>query len=512
MDIAGKVSGELGQRAASLRTSATGLGDIYSGEIEAASFQPEEGLVERAAEAPSEFAKTPEDVQSFQDYWNAQYQGPTEFTGREDYQQLSSDISEKTRLAEGVETEAGRTDLLASLYPKSTRGMLSLDQLLIGQTPEARGVLTEAAAPYSELDEYLSGISASAEEQAAQAGAGAEELRTGTRERFLGEGGVIPTFEAGLQERLTSERESQSAQSEAAIRDLLDYGDFDPASAEYLGIPYAEEEFPQYLSDLDILQQHYGSQFKIEDYLTQYTPEGRIPGIETLATEEDWARQAGLKTLLGEEYQRPLLEEYRPEGGEIPDTRLASFRGREAAMETATAREQADLALIETGTGGVRDLPREQSEFPDVVYSDDPKVHNFYEAMQRMEGQFTPTDTMKRFKEIYEQQFGITEPTPTEPEDLAPWETGQDRTRTVEGVQKWWDGEQWTDAPEQVIFFDADGNRITEKDTKYVDENAYRQDTFNPETGEYETTWEKTQDDPDELPPGIIRYQPIDLD
>ena len=508
------IGGRLQTERETLESDIPGSFDPYRADIEASRTPEGSELIGRAAEDPTSFISDPEDVKRFEQQRTAQYEGPTELEMQPFYSELGGRLTDVEKRPGQVESEKGRESLLFEMVDRPTAGQVTLDQLLLGASPEARARLSSAVAPTADIRPDFESRVSEAKGARGSAMESAEAARPAVQDRFYGEGGAATEFGSELESRLQTERTSQEAQARAAVQDLLDKGPLSPASAQYLGIT-SRAGHAEMLKNLEALQADYGSPLTVEQFLQETPVEGKLRGVETTALPEDLAKQQALQQLLGSDYNAPLMEEYMPEGG-IRDFRLADFDESSINRQSELALMEADKGLAEIGLNYVKAKgPNDPAGAP--MFPDEKKAQQFYNMLLRnphLVGGDTisssPESMNRKFVELYDKEFGANfddyEPpedtyTPP-PSDMSPWAPGQPRLRVVEGQEpgqgmKWWDGGQWVKAPTEMIWLDADGNR-----TNPGDAQTTQQFDFN--TGEYTTIWTRPEGSQQD-PPGIVR-------
>lgn len=469
-DTARKVSADLAEKAMGLRGKADELGNIYGGEIEGASYKPNTELIDRAAGAPETFVQNPDDVREFQGYWNARYQGPTSFQDRQDFQGLKSEIDDRTRAAEGVDTESGRTALLSGLNQRSTRGMNALDQLLIGANPEARGILKEGASEYKTLGDYLEGVRSDSVAKALQAKEQADSLRTGTRDRFVGEGGVVPTFGTDLESRVAAARQAAQQKTDTLRGYVQNRTALTPEQASALGM--SPEQYNAFLGDLGNLEKDWGDTVDFNPYFKDRTAEEAIRAA-TLANPQDYARESALETLIGQELPY-LFSADQGQAGTAPDilTQFDIGGAGEAAKGKLSAR---DLQFIEAFGGNTPGVPGYLPKWPIAApYYDESDPLAFYKRASNVYGRnpdnITPEGKswLDTYSPYLKDGGGVSIPDMTRPPTAEEGRTATD----VDGNFKWWDGSAWVDAPTEFRDNPETGQR----------------EKFNYDTGQYEPT------------------------
>lgn len=174
--------------------------------------------------------------------------------------------------------------------------------------------------------------------------------------RFMGEGGVLPTFQGDLAKRLEAARTAAEAQGKASVASLGDFSKFNPDVINTLGITPKEADrlkagkgiLDQYGNTVDVVTEqpfyNLGS-FNLKNYATQLSPDTEIRP-ENFASQADYAKAAALSQLTGQDLTRFLNPENATQAGTYnPD--LVNF-DKEAAMKYVgdTIKDQ-DTQLVE---------------------------------------------------------------------------------------------------------------------------------------------------------------------
>lgn len=293
-DLSRKVAGKLTEEEQSVRSDIGKAGQDAQTAINAAAVRPDEGLVNRAIEKPADFVKNQTDFDAFKKMRDASYGGPA---GVDDAAAatLRNRVTEAQRRAKGVDTESGREELLRSLNPNSTKGMFTLDNLLLGADPNSRQTIAAAASPFDSLTGYLDDVSGTAKGQADQARTDAESARNLVSSKFTGEGGAIPTFEKGLTERLSGRQAEEAAQI-ARIRRNLGGGQVWEQDVPDAGIDSAAMQ--KIMAYSNALQNQYQVDPDLQSYIQSRSPEAEITRGK-FASPEDYANYSALTQLAG---------------------------------------------------------------------------------------------------------------------------------------------------------------------------------------------------------------------
>lgn len=305
--------GEFGQRVADQLTKGYGdtLGSIDQGyqqfgqQVNSGYAQPNQGLVDQAASNPSEFVKNPNDVSSFKSIYNNQYSGPDSFASSGIYGDLNNQVNKAVENSGLVNSSSGLQTYLNNFMGggNRTQGMQALDTALLQKSPTARNTIQSAASPYQNLTGYLSNKSQAAENDVAIAKQKANTSQQETRNRFTGEGGVIPTFKNQVESGLAPARQSALDRSDAA-RSALENGTASDQELSDLGL--TGEQYNSALAYRDLINSGGNSGNKgsinLPDFLgfTQQSPDVAI-NRSNFATPEQYAQSAALAQLTGQD-------------------------------------------------------------------------------------------------------------------------------------------------------------------------------------------------------------------
>lgn len=179
----------------------------FGQQIEGARVPLNNDIATRASQTPGQFVQNPNDVASFQKMFNASYAGPQDFSHSQNYSDLQSKVLGAQKQASlvnqgtpGLMTLLQQAESAKGLTP--TQGTTALDSLLLQEDPNNFGKISSAAAPFSGLSDYLSstqqGLDTAAHNAAQEAGATKSSLQN----QFIGQGGVVPTFQNKLNTEL----------------------------------------------------------------------------------------------------------------------------------------------------------------------------------------------------------------------------------------------------------------------------------------------------------------------
>ncbi len=293
-DLSKKVAGKLAEEEQGVRSDINTAGQTAESAINANAVRPDEELVGRAVQNPSAFLKNQSDVSALTKMRDGAYSGPAGIDD-ESAASLKNRISEAQRKAKGIDTEAGREELLRSLGTNPSKGVVTLDNLLLGADPNSRQTLAAATSPFDSLGSYLDEVSGGVKSKADAVRADAGAARNLVASKFLGEGGAIPTFEKGLTDRLTSRQTEEAGQIARIQRNLGGYQVWDQDAGD-LGVDLPSLSTAGKYANM--LQNTYDVDPDVQGYRSARSPEAEITR-DNFASEEDYANYASLAQLAG---------------------------------------------------------------------------------------------------------------------------------------------------------------------------------------------------------------------
>lgn len=293
-DLSQKVAGKLTEEEQSVRSDIGKAGQDADAAINSAAIRPDEALVSRATSNPADFVKNAADVEAFKKQRDATYGGPAGVAD-ETAASLRNRISEAQRRAKGVDTESGREELLRSLNPTATKGMFTLDNMLLGADPNSRQTISAAAAPFETLGTYLDETSGTATSKADQARADADASRNLVASKLTGPEGALPGFEKDLNERLAWEQGQEQYQLDRILRGLQGYSVWRDDVGE---VGANQDQLDELKAYANMLQ----NQYKVDPQASTYVkPRSVQEGItrQNFASQDDYANYLALADLAG---------------------------------------------------------------------------------------------------------------------------------------------------------------------------------------------------------------------
>ena len=311
----------------------TAAGDINAAKtaqdqaVQAGSVTPNADLVSQAAENPTQFVENPQNIQDFLAQENATYTGPTADTA------TSAINAVNIPTAPDINQPGGVRQLVTGMETNPTYGMENLDELIMQGNPEALAPVQAALPQFQTLAGQQTAAATSEQNAIAQATADAEASQAGVANAFTAPGGVVPTFQAGVNQELTNDvgqantyneglnslisalggaqpdlvnlknavsgYNSQIAPTENIINNALStaVGDADAGMQFGPGVPSPDQD----VSTDEAILAGMGNPLTVQN-LPSIPEQVGLPTINQAATPQDIAEQNALETLLGSNF------------------------------------------------------------------------------------------------------------------------------------------------------------------------------------------------------------------
>lgn len=302
-------SGQLGDAAAGkLNTqkldAETSLKDTtarFGQDVSGGSVNLDQGLLDTALANPTQFAQSPENLAKFTALRDATYKGPQSLESTDYFAPTQSKITGLGTTAASIGNEAGRNSLVQDLSAHPTQGKTALNQLLLQGSDAAAQKVEQAAGSFKNVEDQWQKFLTDAPGMVSAAKTGTDATRTATQ---TGLKSTTDQFLSQLQAKTaqaTNDRDSFN----------LDYQNIDKAISEggsglsqkqldELGI---SDAYP-YLSKLQSFNDphalgYYGSPVQLSNYTQGGHPSANVPTAESVASSDDYAREAALQQMAG---------------------------------------------------------------------------------------------------------------------------------------------------------------------------------------------------------------------
>ncbi len=287
--------------------------------------------VNQAASNPSDFVKNPENVSKFQSIYNDQYQGPQNFEGSSFYSNANDQVNKAVQNAGLVGSQAGLGTYLNNMGAQdSTQGMRTLDTALLQGNKDVNQSIRDAAAPYQNLQGYLSDQTQRANSGVQTAQQSADQARQMAQNQFTGPNGAIPSFQNDLNSRVGQAR---TAASDKTTKEMADINAGKATPQEIADFKADPNAFAKFQQQGNTLRQDYGTGFDATNYFTPVSPQSAITP-ETLGTSDDFSKAAALAQLTGTDLSSFLNPANAGMAGTAPNV-LSNFDLGKAGTDVA---------------------------------------------------------------------------------------------------------------------------------------------------------------------------------
>ncbi len=369
--IAGNLTSQYGQTQNDINAGTSAFNQQVAGGYAAPNAQ----VVQQAAADPTNFAQTPSNVAAFQGQLNDQYTGPANFEGTSGYAGLNKEVNSNVANANQLNTIPGIQTFLQGTEKNPTQGENTLDAVLLNQSPNAIKQVQAAAAPFSQLPDYLSGNVTAADQGVTNAQAQAKQAAQFANSTFLGPGGVAPTFQNALTNAVPAAQAQQNAYNSTVAQNASALNPMNTA-----------------LNSFEERSGVTGLDNPLSAYLNQKALTG-APSLATVATSPQYAEDAALAKLLGTQYNPQLDQANVGQAGSF------SVPTATAANPQSLAQQLADIST--QGTFSQKVLPNinaTNARMAGLVHPLDPFSKNNLDptfdsdiaAIQRNTGDTTP--------------------------------------------------------------------------------------------------------------------------
>ncbi len=296
-----KIAGDL-SKGYSDTTGAIDQGfNAFNSSVNQGYAQPDEDLINGAISNSAEFVKNPGNVSKFQSLFNDQYKGPDSFETSDSYGGLNDKVNKAVENANLLKSQGGLNTFLNTGNKENlTAGGQALNTALLQKSPEAATAIRNAASPYENLSSYLGDKTTQANQNVANAKKTASDTSANLQNQFLGEKGILPSFQTDINNRVQQSR-TQATDRNKAVIDALTNGDYGLFGG-------ANKISPQVVSDLgassplDVALVNYAQgpwNLNPMSFLTSQNPEAQI-NSNNVSTQDDYTRAAALAQLTGQ--------------------------------------------------------------------------------------------------------------------------------------------------------------------------------------------------------------------
>ena len=220
--LGSQIAGQLNQ---GFNTVQGDVGNAVQGQLNAVNsgYTPYDANAMAQLQAnPAQFASNPQNVKQFQNLWNDQYTGPTNFESTPAYSNIQNEVQNAVSNANLLNTYPGVSTYLNNQAKGTyTPGMNTLDTALLTGSAPAYAQVTQAAAPYAGLNNYLTNQAATADAAipaAQQAAANAAQQTQGAFNTAVGNLNTNVANETAAAEAQRTAYNNQLAQDMANLQ------------------------------------------------------------------------------------------------------------------------------------------------------------------------------------------------------------------------------------------------------------------------------------------------------
>ena len=287
----------------------TAVGNVNSAQtaqdqaIQSGSVAPNTDLVSSAAANPTQFVQNPQNVQDFLAQENAQYTGPSADT-------VTAAINAvNLPTAPDVSQEAGVHELVRGMETNPTTGMENLDSLLLQENPDAMAPIQAATPQFANLPGLQTSAATTESNAIDKAISDAQAAQAGVKTAFTDPGGVVPTFQAGVNQELTSDVGQVNTYNSTIPNYISQVNGAQPTLADL------ESAIQAYNSDTALFNpvKYGGADSNLSLSQLPATPTALgLPTAGQVASPADYAKEQALESLLGTGYN-PILDKIAPQ-------------------------------------------------------------------------------------------------------------------------------------------------------------------------------------------------------
>lgn len=345
-EFAGEVAGNLGEGYNKAKGSIDQGVNQFNQQVQGGYAQANDDLVNQAASDPTRFAQDPNSVSQFQSLYNNQYQGPQNFESSDSYAGINSDVNKAVENSSLVNSYSGLNSYLNnSMGSKNlTPGMQTLNTSLLMRDPNAYSTIKQAATPYTGLNDYLGTKKTEANAGVQGAISNADQIRQAVQNKFTGDQGVIPTFQADINQRIQDTRGKATANTQRERDALLnlqnqtgisldDLNLLETRAGNFADVPGEYESLYGLINAIEASpdEKIRNTPYSLADFLSPTgTPDSITAG--NTATADDYAREASLGQLTGGGFNPMLNQDDIGNAGTAP-TDLQTFNVGDAIQQ-----------------------------------------------------------------------------------------------------------------------------------------------------------------------------------
>lgn len=478
--LASQVAGNLSQTGTDARAGIEKTANDLNSGVSAQKVAYDPNVVKEAVAAPSDFVKDQNKVNQFNSFKNASYTGPKSAEETPEFQAATNNTNAALAKSKLADSESGRSQLLSDTQQNKATGITALNQALISTNPNAAATIKAAQQPFAGLTELLGSkaqdINKNIGEVSGNNAQAAADAQGMTVDKFN-------AVKQALQAKVTSTNADVRAKSAAIYQKLLkgqpltdqDYLEIG-ASGQMQGGLDADSKYLKDVLGIDTNKMQYVQDKGISNNLTP----------EALASKEDYANEAALQKLLGNDYDflpddasKAGTADTRSQYGYDQSQQFKDNSEKINAAETAFLKDYSPVLGASAPQGDPKN--KVAAEIYAAHYDKiTPSQQAWYQAYIRGNPDFKPMRP----------QGGAA----PKADPMAPPAPGESPTRVItdangQGKFMWYQNGQWVPAPTE--FRNMVNGGYTEQ--------------FNYKTGQYEPTGWTGGDGSGQPGPGVFK-------
>ncbi len=302
--LAGQVADKYGQVGTDAKTGIENAASTVSNNVKGQDVGYDPNVLKSAFDKPADFVKDQGNVDTFNKFKNASYNGPATAEGTDEFAKANADAASAEDYSKLGDTESGRKQLVSNVQQSQAPGITALNQALVSTNPNASAKLTAAKGNFAGLQDLLTNKAADVNATIAATKADADRAKA-------------ETAAAGTQ---AVDQYGQSIQQKvaAAKQEAIDRA----AEAKQAFTPGAQQATDRALSDLGLTRDQYNKlladnaslpsfaaadkpyeQVDLSQYLKQSDPNqfNAILDPNTVASKDDFENEKALAQLTGQD-------------------------------------------------------------------------------------------------------------------------------------------------------------------------------------------------------------------
>jgi hypothetical protein len=273
----------------------------FGQQVQAGGMKLDQSVLDNAFSSPETFTKDPSNTAKFLALRDAAYKGPQSLQETDVFAPTQSKITALDQAGQGLGTEAGRTNLVEGLSSHPTHGKSALNQLLLQGNAGAAQKITDTAGTFKNVDDQWQKFVEDSPNQVSQVKSETDAARNATRAGLTDATKAFTDQLAAKTAKATNERDAFNLNYTNLNNKLNDGRSGSDLSARELEDLGMKDAFP-YLSKLNSFNMdldRWGNPVPLSGYVDQGQANSNIPTAGNIASSQDYAREAALQQLSG---------------------------------------------------------------------------------------------------------------------------------------------------------------------------------------------------------------------